>query len=462
MGNRTWGTMVRLTFLISLVTAVASAQTLTTLLSFNGTNGSLPTTLVQGADGNYYGTTGGGANVTSICNIGCGTVFSITPAGELTNLHNFDLTDGANPSGGMILSADGNFYGTTSGGGPTICGRQGCGTIYKITPQGALTTLHGFNETDGASPASPPIQAANGLFYGTTIDGGSHYGIIYKYTPGGKFTKMRAFGIREGTSPSGLMQATNGTFYGTTVQGGSDDVGTVFSMTPQGTLTTIFSFGHHEGDYAGDALVQATDGYLYGTTGGGTANSGSVFKITTGGTLTTLYTFTNGDDGGGPNAGLIQATDGNFYGTTSRAGSGGHGTIFQITPAGVLTTLHSFSSSDGADPGGTLLQATDGNIYGTTYYGGASDNGTIFRLSMGLGPFVKTVSASGQVGDTVMILGTNLTGSTSVTFNGMAAEFTVVSATEITATVPTGATTGPVQVTTPSGTLSSNVVFQVE
>ncbi len=162
-------------------------------------------------------------------------------------------------------------------------------------------------------------------------------------------------------------------------------------------------------------------------------------------------------------AGLVQATDGNFYGTTFYgAGSGGCcGTVFEITAAGTLTTLHSFDTTDGGYPYAGLLQATNGEFYGTTTGGGATAHGTVFNLSVGLGSFVETNPASGKVGTTVTILGNNLTGSTSVTFNGTAATFTVVSSTEIKTTIPSGATTGKVKVKTPHGTLTCNVNFRV-
>ena len=208
-------------------------------------------------------------------------------------------------------------------------------------------------------------------------------------------------------------------------------------------------------------LIQATDGNFYGTTYSGGANNGNctsgtcgtVFKITPEGTLTTLHTF-DYTDGANPEAGLVQATDGNLYGSTN-------GTVFKITTTGTLTTLHS-----GVSPN-ALVQDTNGTFYGTTINGGKSiyhfcggTCGTIFSLSVGLGPFVETEPASGSVGAAVNILGTNLTGATSVTFNGTAANFIVASSSEITTTVPAGATTGAVKVVTPSGTLSSNVSFQ--
>jgi uncharacterized repeat protein (TIGR03803 family) len=154
-----------------------------------------------------------------------------------------------------------------------------------------------------------------------------------------------------------------------------------------------------------------------------------------------------------------------LYGTTSSDGTHGGGTVFKITPSGTLTTLYSFCSqsgcTDGGDPTAALVQDTNGNLYGTTYEGGAHGYGTVFRLSVGLGPFVKTQPTSGKVGAAIKILGTDLTGATSVTFNGTAAVFKVVSKSLITTTVPSGATTGTVEVTTPKGTLKSNVVFRV-
>jgi uncharacterized repeat protein (TIGR03803 family) len=213
-------------------------------------------------------------------------------------------------------------------------------------------------------------------------------------------------------------------------------------------------------------LVQATDGNLYGTTVGGNVynGDGTVFKITASGKLTTLHSF-DGTDGASPYAGLVQATDGNLYGTTDFGGAncvsdGGCGTVFKITPKGKLTTLHSFDGTDGADPYAGLVQYTDGNLYGTTATGGSYGRGTVFSLSVGLGPFVETQPTSGKVGTAVKILGTDLTGASRVTFNGTAARFKVISKSEIETNVPSGATTGTVEVKT-KNTLKSNVVFRV-
>jgi len=295
-------------------------------------------------------------------------------------------------------------------------------------------------------------------------------------------TILANFDNTDGANPlAGLVQGTNGNLYGTTLFGGANlgGDGTVFEITPSGTLTTPYSFcslsGCADGDQPTAGLVQATNGDFYGTTSeGGAYGSGTVFKITLGGTLTTLHSFCAQStqyctDGLGPD-GLVQATNGNLYGTTTGGGANGDGTVFKITPSGTLTTLHTFDRTDGSGPYAGLVQATNGNLYGTTYSGGASGScanfapsgcGTVFSLSVGLGPFVKTLPTSGKVGAAIKILGTDLTGATAVSFNGTAAAFTVVSSSEITTTVPAGATSGEVEVATPSGTLTSNVNFRV-
>jgi uncharacterized repeat protein (TIGR03803 family) len=465
-----WGKNAGALLFLFVATAIAlPAQTFTTLASFPESYGAHPRlmSLVQGADGNFYGTT---------CDLGCegevgngfGTVFKVTPTGTLTTLYSFcaqpKCTDGAFPTAGLVLGTDGNFYGTTTYGGASDDG-----TVFRITSEGTLTTLHSFDLTDdGAYPYAALVQATNGNFYGTTSYGGVNaYGTVFEITSGGTLTTLLSFDDTDGAYPEApLVQATNGNFYGTTFEGGANFDGTVFSITPGGRLTTLHSFNGADGYLPVGALVQATNKNFYGTTVEGGANGyGTIFEITSGGTLTTLHSF-NSTDGALPEAGLIQATNGIFYGTTLYGGANdacavGCGTVFSITSGGTLTTLHTFDSTDGDDAYGGLVQATNGTFYGTTYSGGANAGGTIFSLAVGLGPFVKTLPASGTVGTAVTILGTNLTGATSVTFNGKEATFTVVSSTEITTTVPSGASTGKVKVVTPSRTLSSNVSFRV-
>jgi uncharacterized repeat protein (TIGR03803 family) len=373
--------------------------TFTSLFSFADTNGELPKgALVQATDGNLYGATiQGGANCPPY---GCGTIFKITPSGSLITLHSFDGTDGTSPNA-LIQATNGNFYGTTDSGGA-----NGRGTVFEITPSGALTTLVSFNLTDGANPEAGLIQATDGNFYGTTSRGGANKlcpprrtltcGTVFKITPSGTLTTLASFGEEGGSVPfSPLIQATDGNFYGTTPS-------TVFKVTPSGTLTTLAIVSS---SYAG--LVQATDGNFYGTTeyGGNAATCdggcGTVFKVTPSGTLTTLLSFTNSAN---PVAALIQATDGNLYGTTGVGGANhncggtapgpvGCGMVFKVTLSGTLSTLFSFDSTDGSGPQAALVQATDGKFYGTTAVGGASEAcnsqgyvgcGTVFSLSVGL------------------------------------------------------------------------------
>jgi uncharacterized repeat protein (TIGR03803 family) len=473
------------------------ASQFTILHSFDGTDGEQPIgALVQATNGDLYGTTVyGGAK-------GAGTVFQTTPTGTLTTLHSFcaksECTDGDYPFAGLVQATNGDLYGTTCGSSCVSGGNGfGHGTVFKMSPDGALKTLYSFCSqngcADGSDPTATLVQATNGDFYGITENGGAANegtpeGTIFKITPQGVLTTLYSFcfpyaypNCTGGANPQGaLVQATNGDLYGTASGGGANGYGTIFKMTPNGKLTILYNFCSQgtppsdctDGKGPTGGLVQATDGDLYGTTtGGGTYNGGTVFKITPTPpyTLTTLYSFCSQSgcpDGNNPSAALIQGTDGHLYGTTNNGGAGSNGTVFQITPGGTLTTLCSFCSQSGCADGrfsqAGLVQATNGDFYGVTTAGGTDNVGTVFSLSVGLGPFVETVPTSGKVGAAVTILGTNLIDATSVTFNGTAAAFTVNgSGTAITTTVPAGATTGTIEVVTPGGTLSSNLPFRV-
>jgi uncharacterized repeat protein (TIGR03803 family) len=443
----------------------------------------------------------GGANVA--CSffgpVGCGTFFKTTPSGALTTLYSFcsqpNCTDGELP-GALVQATNGDFYGTTGEGGA-----NSRGAFFKITPGGTPTTVYSFCSQSGCTDgigSGGLVQATNGDFYGVTAGGGANnFGTVFKITPGGALTTLYSFCSHGGTNctdgayPIGLVQATNGDFYGTTSAGGNTTGnGTVFKITPTGALTTLHRFCSQggslctDGSFVNAGLVQATNGDFYGTTtyGGNETGDGIVFKITPGGAFSTLYSFCSQGggayqctDGSDPYAGLIQGTDGNLYGTTSEGGTTsylGAGTIFKITPGGALTTLYSFcpqsSCTDGAGPVSALVQRTNGEFYGTAAAGGSSGAcsgvggcGTVFSLSVGLGPFVETRPTTGLAGRIVEILGTDLTGATSVSFNGTAAVFEVVSSSLIVTKVPAGASTGKVEVVTPGGTLSTYVSFQV-
>lgn len=392
---------------------VSSAQTFTPLVSFNGIKGEDPAApLIQGVDGNLYGTTSTG---TTSGGIGFGgTIFRTTTSGALTTLYSFCIqstcTDGSSPTG-LVQVADGSFYGTTLGGGFSTSS----GTFFKFAADGTLTTLYRFcfqaNCADGAQPARI-IHSTTGSFYGTTsIGGASDQGTVFKVTPSGALTTLYSFCAKsqcsDGSEPfAGVIQAKNGRFYGTTLAGGSTKSdGTVFMITSSGTLTTVYRFCSQtncaDGAVPSAGLVQAADGNFYGTTpSGGTHQKGTVFKITPAGALTTLYSFCSAAqcaDGSTPRSELIQATDGNLYGTTNEGGitnsncTHGCGTIFKITTGGALTTLHSFCAqahcADGSHPTAALLQASDGNFYGSASSGGTFYNkcghgcGMLFKLS---------------------------------------------------------------------------------
>ena len=501
-GKLDWGKRAYAVLALYAATAISlPAETFTVLHSFSGADGASPNSqLVQATNGDLYGTTTfGGANSCGVggTNVGCGTVFKITPSGTLTTLYSFcsqsACADGEYPNG-LVKATNGDLYGTTQEGGDPF---GSFGTVFKITPSGALTTLYVFaGNFAGVYPAGL-TQAANGEFYGTTSSGGAAgAGTVFKTTPAGALTTLYSFCSQtdcgDGENPfASLVQAANGDFYGTTGYGGaiatgtcifSNGCGTVFRVTSSGALTTLHSFDGTDGAVPTvGGLVQAASGYLYGTTDTeGAFSGGTVFRITPSGTLATLYNFcaqSGCTDGGGPTGVLAQSASGSFYGTTTNGGANNiyGGTIFRITPTGRLTTLYSFCAqsgcTDGLEPAG-LVEDTNGDFYGTTAYGGANETcvgyvsfqqgcGTVFRLSVGLGPFVETQTTSGEVGATVNILGSDLTGATSVSFNGIAAAFTVVSRSLITAAVPAGASTGTVEVVTPGGTLSSNVPFRV-
>jgi len=359
-----------------------------------------------------------------------GTVFR-TVNGHPHAIYSFCLAsgcpDGSAPYTGLVQARDGNFY-----GGTVLGGAFNQGTIFRITASGALTVLHNFCAQskcrDGAGVYGTLVQAANGYLYGLTARGGtSGDGTIFRISPSGSFKTLHSFCTQANcadgvSSGSPLLEASNGMLYGTAIQGGANHGGTIFQITPSGTFKKIYDF-----------CSQA-----------------------------------NCADGSNPGAELIQATDGNLYGTTVSGGTQYFGTIFQITPDGVLTTLHSFNNTDGNAPN-ALVQFTDGNFYGSTAFGGLVSTcdpsvpgcGAVYSLSMGLKPFVKLLWRWGKVGSSAVMYGTNLSGATKVTFNGVIASFIVVSSTEISATVPAGATTGKVQVTTPSATLNSNAAFNV-
>ncbi len=372
--------------MFSTALTVAHAQntaTLKTLFNFSadGTSTLIFTSAapVQGNDGNFYGTTTSGGTYNA------GTVFQVTPAGALQVLHSFSGPEGSTPYAGLTRGSDGNFYGTTFFGGTS-----NSGAVFRITPAGVFTTLYSFTGgSDGANPFAGLDLGSDGNFYGSTTVGANGGGTIFKITPTGTLTTFYAFADQTTGSPKGtLVQGSDGNFYGTTA-GIDSNFGSVFRITPAGALTTLHTFSpytNNDGILPGAGLVQGSDGNFYGTTtDGGAQGAGTVFRISPTGDLVILYSFTYGNyfnpnvSGITPSAALVQGPDGNFYGTATAGGDSNTGTIFEVTPAGVFTPLHSFGSETGHTNG--LALGSDGNFYGMTEEGGTNGTGEVYQIT---------------------------------------------------------------------------------
>ncbi len=397
-------------FLVMVSAPLVGAQTLQTLCLFDVyifNNGAsvYPNGLTLGNDGNFYGTTDEGGSS------GFGTVFKVTTNGLFTPLVSFNGNNGAYPQAALTLGSDGSFYGTTVGGDYYN------GTVFRVTPDGTLTTL--LYISNEQRPEAALTLGRDGNFYGTTYGGGLtglNNGTVFKFTTLGAMTTLVSFNGSNGMYPSAaLTLGRDGNFYGTTYQGGNTNLhsgygwGTIFRVTTNGTLTTLVSFNFTNGANPEAALTLGNDGNFYGTTdeGGTSGGNGTVFKMTPNGELSTLYSF-SGYAEWSPN-GLTLGNDGNFYGTTSSGGAGlsGYGTVFKVTTNGTLTTLVSFANTNGAGPGDLTL-GNDGSFYGTTSDGsGSYIGGTVFRLVF---PPAITAQPSGQR----VLLGNNVSFNVSV------------------------------------------------
>jgi uncharacterized repeat protein (TIGR03803 family) len=444
-----------------------------------------------------------------------------TQAQTYTILDNF-LTGGPGPQwpgGPLAVGRDGNLYGDSYLGGT-----NNTGSIWKTDPLGTVSVVYSFATGTGNDCQTGMTLGTDGNFYGSALTNCTGAGYIFKLTTSGTLTVLHTFtGTPDGYGPGSLVQYTDGNFYGTTAQGGANNAGSVFKITPAGTLTTIYSFpGTNNFSNPTYSLTIGADGNFYGTQVGGDGK-GSIYKITSSGVLTVLHTFIDNPDGAGPVSGVILGKDGNFYGVTQFGGTNsdgrvGEGTFFKMTPAGIVTILHSFNPATdyAVFPTTPLLQATDGNfystsnacneflscgqfvdiykitptgtltvveeltgpngtgaywpltqdtngiIYGVAQQGGTTNGGVLFTENIGAAPFINLQSTSGKVGSKVGIFGQGFSGSSVVKFNGaQATTVTLTGTTYLTATVPTGATSGKVTVTTGSTTLTSTQTFTV-
>ncbi len=457
--------------ILLVATAIAApAQTVSTIYKFSsGTNPNLPAgVMAQGQDGNFYGITlsgGGPANQ--------GAIYKISSKGVLTSLHAMADSDGTTCSG-LTLGTDGNFYGTCHNGGA-----NDYGTLFKVTSAGVLTVLHNFavqgSTSDGCEPLAPPIQASNGDFYGTTsFCGADNYGTVYKLTLAGAYSMLYSFQgpPNDTVLPSGLIEGTNGYLWGVG-NGWIISGGGVFKITLAGKESLVYAFKansdgeYPDGEYPTANLIQGSNGDFYGTTEqGGTANEGTIFQLTAAGKETVLYSFPNQTDGAYPSLPLTQGPNGLLFGAATDCAGGGcsQAGLFDITPEGAYKNLYLYPlvCSNCGQPEAPLLLSTNGTFYSTTEQGGIGV-GSFYSLNDGYSPFISLVNVtSGAEGAQVGILGQGFSSKSVVEFGGTKATTTKLTGTTyILATVPTGALTGDITVTTGSTVLSTTASYKI-
>jgi uncharacterized repeat protein (TIGR03803 family) len=435
-----------------LPSATASAQTYTVIGSFSSLTDPL-SALVQDRDGSLIGTTEFGGSVSQ------GIVYDVALDGTITTLYTFDDINGGIPdSEGIILGTNGSYYGSTY-----MDGTANKGSVYQMSRAGAVRFLYSFPNATFGGPDGAFIYGFDGNLYGTNYSGGAYNGGgVYKVTPSGTANTIFSFSPGQGAYPEGaLVLGSDGNFYGTTTEQSTNlgkllFQGTIYKITPGGAISYLKKFGHLQQPTTGLAL--APDGNFYGVMAFSTAVDGLIFRITPQGQYTVMHTFSGGVDGAGPSSALIVGSDGNLYGTTTKGGANGYGTVYQLTTAGNLTTVYDFQFTQTLT-NNALMQHTNGLFYGGLSSIEPDGDSAIFSLDIGLPPFVKLVKPFGTVGSTIQILGQGFTGTTSVSFNGVpATTFTAVSDTFMAAVVPANATTGPVLIATPTGTLTGHFV----
>jgi uncharacterized repeat protein (TIGR03803 family) len=479
-GNLYGTTNVGGTLNMGTVFKMTPSGTITTLYNFSGADGQNPEGgLVLGTDGNFYGaTTIGGAN-------NDGTVFKITPAGVLTTLHSFTASD-SNPKGGVVQGKNGSLYGTT-------CSQFGPWTGFSITSAGKFKHL-----TNSIPPCSFSglILGSDGNFYGASQVGGNTYqGTVFRMSPSGAVKILYSFDYTHGAylySP--VVQGNDGFLYGTTSGGGSAGEGVVFKLSTSGKLTLLHEFDSRSGNdgnvpFAG--LVAASDGKFYGAAEGpnfGLYPNGDLFSISSGGSYSPLYAF-DSTHGALPVATPMQHTNGLIYGVTERGGGPQGGVLYNLDNG--LPRFVNVMTRWGS--GGQTVEILGNGLTGTTSVkfgsGSASfivvsdtymtasvpDDGTagfvtvttpsdtlISSRTFDVVPVISSIApTSGPVGTQVTITGSGFIGASQVKFGGVKGTYTVNSGTTITATVPAGAKTGKVSVKTAGGNASSKATFTV-
>jgi len=465
----------------------------TLLVSFPTTWNACAEGLTLATDGNLYGACIiGGAN-------GAGFIYRVTLAGVLTDIYDFpSYTTGCCPLSAPVLGANGDLYGTTSEYG----GSSAPYAVYRISTAGVFKSLYTF--ADGNSVPSVLSAGSDGNFYGTEqdADGYGNVGGVFRISSSGTFKLLYGFdnSVDVEYPSTGVVRDTNGKLYGTTAfPSGTDGSGALYDVTTGGKVTNIYNFPSSLNfDEAANNMIEASNGNLYGASyNGGSAARGGLYELTSKNVFSS-YSFTDFDTdssatGGNPTAPLFQSTNGLLYGINFAGGPPeAQGTFFSLNIAAapfisLLTPVYSgeegaqvqilgqgFSSSSVVKFGGTA--ATTTTLTGTTYITATVPPGALTGdltvttgstvlstlSSYSVTPTFKSFTpSSGAVGTEVTITGTGLTQATKVTFDNVSATFTVNSDSSITATVPTGAATGKIKVTTKGGSATSSTSFTV-
>jgi uncharacterized repeat protein (TIGR03803 family) len=470
------------------ILAMTPGGSVTQIHAFNiAAEGSAPRGgMTPGVDGNFYGVlSGGGAN-------GFGSIFKMTLSGTVTILHAFASTEG-NALYPPIQATDGNFYGSTLNSGFN-------GVLYQITPTGKFKILHTFNRNAEGDGGSPLVQGTDGKLYTVAAEGALSGGTVLQFTTKGKVKVLHnfAFDRSEGYGIFTPVQAADGNFYGVCNQGGAQSSGTIWKISPKGSFKLLYSLnGTTDGQYPGNRLSLGTDGKLYGSTqyqgvNGGQGTGGTLFQVTNSGQYTVLFSFTGGNSNTGnfPNTVLAEDTDGIFYGVTAYAGGpDSDGTFYFLDNAlAPFALLQARSGNVGAQIGILGQGFTSSSVvkFGGTPTSTVTTSPTFITASVPFGALTGAVTVttgstmltssfgfsvlpsitkfspmSGSVGTSVSITGSGLLQTTLVTFGGVKATFTVNSDEQVTATVPAGAKTGPISITTKGGKATSKGKFTV-